>query len=250
MKYQEPEKRELLSLEICDKLRKMKMSAMADKFQLLAQDPNFAIRDPLDIFSEITFAEWNLRHDKKIKQFLTKATLKYPSASFDDIIYNSDRMIDTALIERLATCQWIAEGRSLTVTGKAGTGKTYICCTLAFCTIQRFLQVKYIKASTLFNEIEAASSGGNLLQYQNQMASYDLLIIDDFGFMNLEIQNCLKLFELLDARECRKSTIVASQIPRENWYDLFIDSTYADACMERLTKSSLKLELNGPSLRT
>ena len=48
------------------------------------------------------------------------------------------------------------------------------------------------------------------------MASYDLLIIDDFGFMNLKIQNSLKLFELLDARECRKSTIVASQIPREN----------------------------------
>ena len=115
---------------------------MADKFQLLAQDPNFAVRDPLDIFFEITFAELNLRHDKKIKRFLSKATLKYPSASFDDIIYNSNRMIDTALIERLATCQWIAEGRSLTVTGKAGTGKTYICCALAFCAIVRFLTSK------------------------------------------------------------------------------------------------------------
>ena len=47
--------------------------------------------------------------------------------------------------------------------------------------LRDFLQVKYIKASTLFNEIEAASSGGKLLQYQNQMASYDLLIIDEFG---------------------------------------------------------------------
>lgn len=58
--------------------------------------------------------------------------------------------------------------------------------------------------------------------------------------MNLEIQNCLKLFELLDARECRRSTIVTSQIPRENWYDLFIDSTYADACIKKVNSKFTK----------
>lgn len=55
--------------------------------------------------------------------------------------------------------------------------------------------------------------------------------------------------KILDAREGKKSTIIVSQIPSNQWYELFSDSTYADACMERLVKGSLKLVLDDPSLR-
>ena len=57
------------------------------------------------------------------------------------------------------------------------------------------------------------------------------------------------LFEVLNARENRKVTIIAAQIPRSDWYDLFRNDTYADACMDRITKSNFLIELEGPSLR-
>lgn len=51
------------------------------------------------------------------------------------------------------------------------------------------------------------------------------------------------------ARENRKATIITTQIPRSDWYDLFRNDTYADACMDRITKSNFLIELEGPSLR-
>lgn len=119
---------------------------------------------------------------------------------------------------------------------RAGTGKTHLVCALAICAIRKFFTVRYIKASTLINEATAATLEDRIIEYENKMIGYDLLVIDDFGFMSLNNDDSLKLFEILDGRSARKATIVASQLPRESWYDLFTDHTYADACMERLTK--------------
>lgn len=59
----------------------------------------------------------------------------------------------------------------------------------------------------------------------------DILIIDDFGLMLLKIDECRRLFEILDIREARKSTIVVFQVPVSGWYELFNNETYADACL-------------------
>lgn len=241
--------RELKVMELCDKLRKMRMSEMAEKLLSILNDTNSMVMDPLDVVYSAVHAEWEMRYNKKVCRYMRKATLKIPSATLDDRVYDPIRRIDTGLVERLATCEWIDKGLFLTISGKAGTGKTHLACALAICAIQKFYDVKYLKASSLLNEISAASQTNRLIEYQNQIAKYDLLVIDDFGFMNLDIEKCLHLFEILDAREGKKSTIIVSQIPSNQWYELFSDSTYADACMERLVKGSLKLVLDGPSLR-
>ena len=83
-----------------------------------------------------------------------------------------------------------------------------------------------------------------------QIAEYsDLLIIDDFGLMNLDVEKCRHLFEILDSRERRKSTVIVSQIPVKEWYDLFKDCTYADACLDRVLCKAYRLEFKGESLR-
>lgn len=235
--------------ELSDKLRKMKLSGMAEALEAFSEDANLGLRPPLEILSRIIENEWEQRNEKKFNRFLKNAMLKYPSASFDERLSAPERRIDLMAIQQLSECNWIDEGRNLTVTGMTGTGKTYLVCALALCAIRKFYDVRYIKASTLINEYAAAKMEGKSLSYANKMISHDLLIIDDFGFMSLNNDDCLFIFEILDGRSARKSTVVASQLPRENWYDLFSDNTYADACMDRLTKGAYKIELFGPSLR-
>lgn len=240
---------EIKYYELSDKLRKMKLSGMAAALESAIEDENLNLRDPLSLITKIVEEEWTLRYEKKFNRFLKKATLKYPGASLDKRLYEPVRQIDTSAVEQLAKCSWIDEGKNLTVTGKTGTGKAYLVCALAVCAIQKFYTVKYIKASKLLNELAEAKLEGKILDYQNQMMTYDLLIIDDFGFMSLKADDCLNLFEILDNRSAVKSTIVSSQLPRDTWYDLFQDSTYADACMDRLLKGTYKIEIDGPSLR-
>ena len=113
---------------------------------------------------------------------------------------------------------------------------------------------KYIPTNTLIAELQKASATNTTIDYLNEISSFDLLIIDDFGYSEDENtrkkpMNYHRLFEVLNARENRKATIIAAQIPRADWYDLFRNDTYADACMDRIVKGNYLIELEGPSLR-
>ena len=109
--------------------------------------------------------------------------------------------------------------------------------------------VKYIRASTLINECRKISETDRYLDYLNLMTNYDLLVIDDFGLMPLDTEACRSLFEVIESRDCRKSTMIISQFPVSSWWDLFGDDTYADACLSRMTFKAHRLEFNGADLR-
>ena len=100
-------------------------------------------------------------------------------------------------------------------------------------------------------ELDRARKKDNYLEYVEDKLSLDLLVIDDFGLMEFDLDKCRDLFEVIDGRDGRKSTIIVSQFPVKKWYDLFADVTYAEACLSRITdkKHSYRLEMNGRSMR-
>ena len=81
------------------------------------------------------------------------------------------------------------------------------------------------------------------------MSAYDLLVIDDFGLMELDMDKCRDLFEIIETRDSRKATMIVSQLPVANCWDLFKDSTYADAGLSRMTAKAYRLECNGRDMR-
>ena len=64
----------------------------------------------------------------------------------------------------------------------------------------------------------------NHLDYVNRMAKLDMLVIDDFGLMELDLDKCRDFFEVIDSRDNNHSTVVVSQLPVKFWYDLFADN--------------------------
>ena len=101
----------------------------------------------------------------------------------------------------------------------------------------------------MMSEMDQARIKGNYLEYINNMARLDLLVIDDFGLMDLDLDKCRDFFEVIDSRDNLKSTIIVSQLPVKSWYDLFVDNTYADACLDRIIHKAFRLELNGKNMR-
>ena len=234
---------------LMDRLYKLRMSGMAEALEQQLLDPNTALESFEDRFADIVNFEWSQRESKKFNRLLKQATLKYPAADLDSSIYEPERQLNTHVIELLSKCDWIDEPNNLLITGGAGAGKTYIACALCVTALHQMRSVKYIRANTLLQEADHARAEGTYYEYSNKLADYDLMVIDDFGLMDLDMDKCRDLFEVIESRDCRKATIIISQIPVINWYAMFADSTYADACLSRITSKAYRLDFPGRDRR-
>lgn len=232
-------------------LREMKMSGMAEAFERQVLDPNADLSSFMERITELVNTEWQIRYDKKPNRLLRQAKLRYPQADLDDSIYEADRKLDHASIEKLAACHWIDEGRNLLITGMTSSGKTYLSNALCVSALRKLKTVRYIKASHLMLELEQARMKDIYMDQLALLSKVDLLAIDDFGLMELDLDKCRDLFEVIDGRDGRRSTIIISQFPVKLWSDMFKDVTYADACLSRITdrRHSYRIEMNGRSMR-
>lgn len=235
--------------KIIEKLKKLRLPSMVEAYKLQANDPNSDLRSFDERFEEIVNSEWETRYNKKLNKFIKKATLKYPDADFDESIYETDRLLDTRTIEALCELTWINDARNILITGSTGAGKTYLANALCIVAIRKFCNVKYMKTSAVIHELERAELDGAYIETLKKYSSYDVLAMDDFGLMDLDVDKCRNLFELIDSRESRKPTIIISQLPISSWYELFKDSTYADASMDRLIHKAYRIEMNGKNMR-
>ena len=113
--------------------------------------------------------------------------------------------MDTTTIEQLAICKWLDEGRNLLITGATGAGKTYLSNELCIVAIRQFKAVKYIRSNTMMSEMDQARINGTYMEYVNHMARLDMLIIDEFGLIILDLDKCRDYFESIDSRDSQKN---------------------------------------------
>ena len=76
-----------------------------------------------------------------------------------------------------------------------------------------------------------------------------LLILDDFGTHSLTDQQRFHLFEIVEERYRRKSTLITAQVPVARWHDLIADPTVADAILDRIVHNAHRITLHGDSMR-
>ena len=102
----------------------------------------------------------------------------------------------------------------------------------------------------LFEEITLARISATLHKYFAKIAQADLLILDDFGVAVLDGQQLLDFMEIIEDRHGRKATIIVSQLPVTDWYDVLSgNTTAADAILDRLVHTALRFDLSGTSMR-
>jgi DNA replication protein DnaC len=88
-----------------------------------------------------------------------------------------------------------------------------------------------------------------LLRFQKQMASYELLLVDELGFVPLSKSGAELLFEVFSQRYERGSTLVTSNLPFQEWTEVLGSERLTGALLDRLTHHVHILEMNGESYR-
>ena len=172
--------------------------------------------------------------------------------SLDRMIYDNDRGLRKALIDDLATCNWMRLENgplNILVTGMAGTGKTWLVKSLGKAALEHGYRVLYMRAPQLVEKLRLARQDNEPAKLRNRLNSKDLLIIDDFAMTPLDEATKDDLLSLIDERQGRASMMVASQRPLSQWCEYLGSGLHADAIVDRLRNTSYRIALKGRSLR-
>ena len=129
------------------------------------------------------------------------------------------------------------------------TGKTHIALGLGLAACQKGLSVGFTTAAALVHELMEARDEKRLLSLQKRLAAYKLLIIDELGFVPLLKTGAELLFEVFSQRYERASTLVTTNLPFDEWTEVFSSERLTGALLDRLTHHVHILELNGESYR-
>lgn len=227
-----------------NKMTDMRLHGMAQAFRTLQETGRNMELTSDELVSFLIDSEWDEKHNRRLNRLTKAARFRY-RAALEDIDYTLDRNLDKNQILRLADCSWISRGQDLLITGPTGAGKSYIGSAFGHQACQYGITTGYYGAARLFNEIDASRNDGSYLKYLSKIMKNKLLLIDDFGLETMNHTARMALLEILEDRHRRKSTIIISQQPVENWHDIIGDPTIADAVMDRLAFNSHRIDMAG-----
>jgi DNA replication protein DnaC len=193
-------------------------------------------------------AETEDRKNRRFQRLEQLAGFRY-KASLEEIRYKADRNLDRGIIARLSTCEYIKKAENLLLTGLTGSGKSFLACALGHQSCQMGHSVMYFSHQKLLLRLKMARTDATIYKFFEKLAKTELLIIDDFGMSHLDKQQRLDMMELMEDRHGKQATIIASQLPVANWYEIIGEDTIADAILDRLVHSAHRIELSGESLR-
>lgn len=161
----------MLNEPTVEKLKTLRLHAMAEAWVAQQAQPNLASLTFDERFGLLVDAEWLARENARLRRAMKEAKLRMSSACVEDIEYAAKRELDKALIRQLASCRWVAEHQNVIISGKTGTGKTYIACALAQQACRKGYRAIYRRAPRLFQELALARADG----------SYPRLLADSRG---------------------------------------------------------------------
>jgi len=157
--------------------------------------------------------------------------------------------LNKTMVLELARCEFLTRRENVLLLGNSGTGKTHIALALGLAACQRGHRVRFTTAAALVSELIEARDERKLLRFQKQIAAYELLVVDELGFVPLSKTGAELLFEMLSQRYERGSTMVTSNLPFAEWTEVLGSERLTGALLDRLTHHVHILEMNGDSYR-
>ena len=182
--------------------------------------------------------------ERRIKAARFPAVKSLESFDFEVIpSLNKKRVLD------LARAEFVGRHENVIALGPSGTGKSHIATAIGLAACQRGIKVRFATAAAIVHELIEARDDKRLLRLHKTLATQELLIIDELGFVPLSKTGAELLFELISQRYERGATIITSNLPFDEWTSIFGDERLTGALLDRLTHHVHILEMNGPSYR-
>jgi len=234
---------------VMDKINDLNYQGLKEAYIRQTEDVNYSRLGFDERLYNLLEAQEIFMHNKRIATNFRQSKIKDKQAALEEIEYHSRRKLSKTVIKDLANMNFIRNHQNIIITGKTGTGKSYVAQALANRSILDGFKAYYVRVPTLLEDIKISRADGTYTNLLRKYSRFQLLVLDDFGITQMSTDDATNLFEIIEDRTEINSTIITSQLPVSQWYDYLNNDTVADAILDRIVHSSHRIELEGESMR-
>ncbi len=184
--------------------------------------------------AEALRVELDIRYERRRARRVHEARLPRIK-TLDEFDLAANTNIPPATIALLRDGDFVTNNEPVVLLGNSGTGKSHLLIGTCLAAAEKGLRARYITCAQLANELAEASDDHQLSRVVARYGRYDLLAIDELGYVHLDQHSAELLFQILTEREERASIAIASNAPFSEWSKTFTDKRLAAAVVDRVT---------------
>ena len=230
-------------------LKELRLTEIGKTWQSLSEKAIREAWEPAQFLAELCELETNHRFENRLKRLLKESQLPTGKQLSQYDFSEVKGVTALQLQQKINQLDWLRQGHNLLLFGASGLGKTHLGAAIGHALVAQSIRVKFTSSTALVQQLQKAREELGLEDALKKLDKYELLILDDIGYVKKSDSESQVLFELIAHRYERSSLLITTNQAFSEWDSIFGDNMMTVAAIDRLVHHADIYKIEGESYR-